>query len=150
MQRLAWRSIWSLVNICPKTPLNGKKCRQYKHVFAIFSPMLCLFLVCCWCFCWKLSKSKDRVNQLSWRKPLKIKKLWLINFAESSNIEYWTKKICFEAFYCRVVVAKFLPILVSGVKDWTLKGAPRLLSPLRRTGTLRKELREAEFGKHNW
>ena len=46
-------------------------------------------------------------------------------------------------------VVKFLPILVSGVKDWALEGAVRLLSPLRRTGTMRKELREAEFGKHN-
>ena len=47
------------------------------------------------------------------------------------------------------MVAKFLPILVSGVKDWPLVEASRLLSPLRRTGTMRKELREAEFGKHN-
>ena len=69
--------------------------------------------------------------------------------AELINIEYWTTKICFEAFYFRIVVAKFLPILVSGVKDWALEGAVRLLSPFRRTGTMRKELREAEFGKHN-
>ena len=51
---------------------------------------------------------------------------------------------------CMVGVVKYLPILVSGVKDWPLEGAVRLLSPLLRTGTKGKELREAEVGKHNW
>ena len=89
-------------------------------------------------------RCKDRVNQLSRRKPLEIKEMRLIHFAESSYIEYWTTKVCFEAFYGRVMVAKFLPILVSGVKDWPLEGTVRLLSPLRRTGTKGKELHEAD------
>ena len=48
-------------------------------------------------------RCKDRVNQLSRRKPLEIKEMRLIHFAESSYIEYWTTKICFEAFYGMVI-----------------------------------------------